>query len=105
MFSTDAERFDKQTRRELDVSDSAWLRQVNTTTIEARLGENLEPIAVAVNEGAGGWCIRTPDGITFTGDPLSARRLLWEAAAATPTRPALSRSAPPRVGWDFYRAG
>lgn len=104
MFSTEVEKFDKTTRHELAVPDSAWIRETTGREVEMRIGENLEPLATAAHEGAGQWCVRLPEQIVFTGDPLHARRLLWQAAADTPTRPTTTAPAPPRTGWDHYRA-
>jgi hypothetical protein len=102
VFSSTIEKFDRDTRRELGVSDAAWIRQTGPT-IEMRWAENLEPLATATDEGHQSWCVRRPDEVVFCGDPLLARRLLWEVAAAAPTRPTTAATpAPPRSGWDYY---
>ena len=91
--------FDKRTRRELDVPAEMWIRQVTPTTLELRTVGSAAVIASAVAE-PGGWAVRLPDEVVFTGGAETARRLLWEAAAAAPTRPTTTPRARPRVPWD-----
>lgn len=101
-MSTDLERFDKAICRELKVGKAWWLRSAGPSTVELRHTDQVEPIAVAVNEGQQ-WLVKLPGEHVFIGDSMVARRRLWETAAAVPTPPATPpRQARPRVPFDYY---
>lgn len=76
--------FDAATRRALQISDQAWLRQHSPTRVELRIGTSAEAVAVAVDEGVGRWVIDTATERKFLGSAVAARLELWRIAAAVP---------------------
>ena len=95
-------KLDRAARKELAVPDNAWIRQVGRSTIEVGLGD-LGPVASATDHGDY-WAVQLPDEIIFAGGGEMARRLLWQAAAAAPTRPATPPRPRPRIPFDHLNS-
>lgn len=104
--TVDLAQLDKALRKELGVPPAAWLRDAGPSTIEVRIGDNLDALASATAEGDGRWVVQAEGQLTFVGDGITARRMLWQAACTVP-RPPAAKAKPSRrrVGFDPYDGG